>query len=266
MDPTLKVARSVPEGEIRARHRLQDRRPTCAPTTRASTRARTSPAIIAGADVEDRHARRSSASFPIPEVMRNINSFTHGRAAREPEDQDQGGLGEQAGSTRPRRREAAETLIDQGADVLMQNTDSSGGAADRAGQGRQVRLRLGLGHDRVRAEGAPRLGDRLGPYYTRVAEAWLAGKPFKENIWWGMKEGMNDFININKIVPEAAQKQVAAKKAEIVAGKFHPFTGPDQGQRRLDQGAGGQDAQRQGDRLDQLVRQGRRRQSAGQVK
>ena len=44
-----------------------------------------------------------------------------------------------------------------------------------------------------------------------------------------MKEGMNDFININKIVPEAAQKQVAAKKAEIVAGKFHPFTGPIKG-------------------------------------
>jgi simple sugar transport system substrate-binding protein len=106
-----------------------------------------------------------------------------------------------------------------------------------------------------------------GPYYTRVAEAWLAGKPFKENIWWGMKEGMNDFININKIVPEAAQKQVAAKKAEIVAGKFHPFTGPIKGNAAAPgQGAGRQDAQRQGDRLDQLVRRRRRRQSAGQVK
>jgi basic membrane protein A and related proteins len=40
---------------------------------------------------------------------------------------------------------------------------------------------------------------------------------------------MNDFVSLNPIVPPAALKQVAAKKAEIVAGKFHPFSGPVKG-------------------------------------
>jgi hypothetical protein len=41
------------------------------------------------------------------------------------------------------------------------------------------------------------------PYYTQVAEAYLAGKPFKQNIWCGMKEGMSDFVSVNSIkVPE----------------------------------------------------------------
>ena len=34
------------------------------------------------------------ASVPIPEVIRNINSFTLGRTVQQPQDQDQGGVGE----------------------------------------------------------------------------------------------------------------------------------------------------------------------------
>ncbi|HEY7238276.1 MAG TPA: BMP family ABC transporter substrate-binding protein [Burkholderiales bacterium] len=165
------------------------------------------------------------ASFPIPEVVRNINAYTLGARSVNPKITTQvvwiGSWYDPA-----KERQAAETLIGQGADVLLQNTDSS--AVLQTAQDKGV---YAFGWDSDMTAYAPKahLGSAIevwGPYYTLVAEAYLAGKPFKQNIWWGMKEGMNDFVSISKVVPEAALKQVAAKKAEIVAGRFHPFSGP----------------------------------------
>jgi simple sugar transport system substrate-binding protein len=165
------------------------------------------------------------ASFPIPEVVRNINAYTLGARSVNPKITTKvvwiGSWYDPA-----KERQAAETLIGQGADVLLQNTDSS--AVLQTAQDKGV---YAFGWDSDMTAYAPKahLGSAIevwGPYYTLVAEAYLAGKPFKQNIWWGMKEGMNDFVSISKVVPEAALKQVAAKKAEIVAGRFHPFSGP----------------------------------------
>ena len=85
-------------------------------------------------------------SIPIPEVIRNINSFTWARRA-EPEDQDQGGVGQRGGSTR-RRNRSRDRLINGGADVLMQNTDSPAVLQDR----REESLCFGWDqrHDRLR--------------------------------------------------------------------------------------------------------------------
>jgi basic membrane lipoprotein Med (substrate-binding protein (PBP1-ABC) superfamily) len=69
-----------------------------------------------------------------------------------------------------------------------------------------------------------------GGYYSKVAEAALAGKPLKTTVWGGIKDGMNDLVSVNPAVPDAAKKSVAAKKAEIVAGKWAVFTGPIVGQ------------------------------------
>jgi simple sugar transport system substrate-binding protein len=168
------------------------------------------------------------ASFPIPEVVRNINAYTLGARSVNPKITTKV-VWVSSWYDPAKERQAAETLIGQGADVLLQNTDSS--AVLQTAQDKGV---YAFGWDSDMTAYAPKahLGSAIevwGPYYTLVAESYLAGKPFKDNIWWGMKEGMNDFVGVNPIVPAAAQKQVAAKKAEIVAGKFHPFTGPIKG-------------------------------------
>ena len=64
---------------------------------------------------------------------------------------------------------------------------------------------------------------------TKLAEAALAGKPLKQTVWGGIREGMNDLVNVNPVIPETARKIVAAKKAEI-AGGMQVFTGPIMGQ------------------------------------
>ena len=95
-------------------------------------------------------------SVPIPEVVRNINSFTMGAQSVNPnvktkvvwvnkwfDPPNETRRGAVAHQRRRRRADAEHRLV--------------GGAAD-GGQGRQVRLRLGQRHDRVRAERAPRVG------------------------------------------------------------------------------------------------------------
>lgn len=168
------------------------------------------------------------ASFPIPEVVRNINAYTMGARSVNPKITTKV-VWVSTWYDPAKERQAAETLIGQGADVLLQNTDSS--SVLQTAQDKGV---YAFGWDSDMTAYAPKahLASAIqvwGPYYTLVAESYLAGKPYRENMWWGMKEGTNDFVSINKIVPEAAQKRVAARKAEIVAGKFHPFTGPIKG-------------------------------------
>jgi basic membrane protein A and related proteins len=227
MDPTLKVSKSFPK------HLFYHATGFKSSSNMFIYNCRMyEPAYLAG--IIAGHMSKSGtlgfvASFPIPEVVRNINAYTMAARSVNPKITTKvvwvGSWYDPA-----KERQAAETLIGQGADVLLQNTDSS--SVLQTAQDKGV---YAFGWDSDMTAYAPKahLGSAIevwGPYYTLVAEAYLAGKPFRQNIWWGMKEGMNDFVSLNTgIVPAAAQKQVAAKKAELVAGKFQVFTGPIKG-------------------------------------
>ena len=80
-------------------------------------------------------------SIPIPEVIRNINSFTLGAQSVNPKIKTKV-VWVNNWFNPPKETEAATALINGGADVLMQNTDSSR-AADRREDG-QARLWLGF--------------------------------------------------------------------------------------------------------------------------
>ena len=88
-------------------------------------------------------------SIPIPEVIRNINSFTLGAQSVNPKVKTKV-VWVNEWFNPPKETEAAQSLLNGGADVLFQNTDSSA-VLQTAEQGRQVRLRLGQRHDRLRA-------------------------------------------------------------------------------------------------------------------
>jgi simple sugar transport system substrate-binding protein len=129
-----------------------------------------------------------------------------------------------------KERQAAETLIGQGADVLLQNTDSS--AVLQTAQDKGV---FAFGWDSDMTKYAPKAHlasciEVWGPYYTKVVEAALAGQPLKTAVWGGIKDGMNDLVSVSASLPAAAKKMATDKKAEIAAGKFNVFSGPIKGQ------------------------------------
>ena len=170
------------------------------------------------------------ASFPIPEVVRNINVFTMAARTVNPKITTKV-VWVNTWFDPSKERQAAETLIGQGADVLLQNTDSP--SVLQAAQDKGV-WAFGWDSDMTAYGPKAHLASAIeiwGGYYTQVAEAMLAGQPIKKTVWGGIKDGMNDLVSINTtLVPEAAQKAVAAKKADIVSGKFHIFAGPILGQ------------------------------------
>jgi len=65
-----------------------------------------------------------------------------------------------------------------------------------------------------------------GQYYVREVHAVLDGKWKSGDVWGGIKDGMVGLGPFNPAVPKQVVSLVEAKKAEIAAGKFHPFQGP----------------------------------------
>ena len=164
-------------------------------------------------------------SFPIPEVMRNLNAYL---------------LGAQSVNAKaklkvvwvntwidpPKESEAATTLLNGGADVLLQNTDSSAvlQAAEKAGK-------YAFGWDSDMSAYAPKahLGSAVlnwAVYYEKVVNDVLNKTWKTEDTKWGTKEGMNDFVKIAEFVPDDVKKMVETAKAGIKDGTLAVFKGP----------------------------------------
>ena len=227
MDQTIKVAKSFPK--VMFYHATGFK---SAPNVVIYNSRMYEPAYLAGliaGHMSKKNVMGFVASFPIPEVVRNINAFTMGARSVNPKITTKV-VWVNTWYDPGKERQAAETLIGQGADVLLQNTDSS--AVLQTAQDKGVHA---FGWDSDMTAYAPKahLASAIevwGGYYTSVAEAALAGKPIKHTVWGGMKEGMNDLVSVNRSLPEAAKKLAAQKKSEIVTGKFHVFQGPIKGQ------------------------------------
>lgn len=164
-------------------------------------------------------------SFPIPEVLRNINAFTLGAQTVKP-DITVRVVWVNTWFDPPKESEAAQALINQGADVLLQNTDSTAvlQTAERNG-------RYAFGWDSDMSAFAPNahLASAIvdwTPYYIKSIEELRAGTWETKRTVWGVKEGMNDLIKIASFVPAEAVAKVDEIKAGLRAGTFDPFTGP----------------------------------------
>ena len=69
------------------------------------------------------------------------------------------------------------------------------------------------------------------PYYTKAVKDALEGKwQGKTATWWGVKEGANDVIAINDVVPADVKELVAKTKAGLADGSIDVFKGPVLGQ------------------------------------
>ena len=222
MDPTLKVAKMFPK--VKFEHATGFKR--------ADNVSTYSGRFYEGRHVIGKIAAKMTkskkigyiASFPIPEVIRGINAVTLAARAIDPEIEVQV-VWVNTWYDPGKEADAAKALIAQGADVIMQHTDSPAAlqAAENAGA-------LAFGQASNMAKFAPKahltaIEDNWAPYYIKRVQAVLDGTWKSEDSWAGIAAGevvMSPYWNMPYEVA------VMAKQAEeaVRLGDVHPFTGP----------------------------------------
>lgn len=168
-------------------------------------------------------------SIPIPEVIRNINSFTLGAQSVNPKIKTKV-VWVNEWFNPPKETEAATALINGGADVLMQNTDSSAVLQTAEKMGKRA---FGWDSDMTAYGPKAHLGSAVinwGPYYIKAVRDALDGKWTTGQSWWGVKEGAIDFVSVAADVPEDAKKKLDEVKAGLKDGSFVIWKGPIVGQ------------------------------------
>jgi len=164
-------------------------------------------------------------SVPIPEVIRNINSFTLGAQSVNPKIKTKV-VWVNKWFDPPKETEAATSLINGGADVLMQNTDSPAVLKTAQDKGKRA---FGWDSDMTAYGPKAHLGSAVinwGPYYIKATKDALEGKWSSGQAWWGVKEGAIDFVSIAEDVPADIKKKVEDVKAGLKAGSFNIWKGP----------------------------------------
>ena len=165
-------------------------------------------------------------SIPIPEVIRNINSFTLGAQSVNPKVKTKVvWVGEWFNI--PKETDAATALINGGADVLMQNTDSSAVLQTAEKMGKRA---FGWDSDMTAYGTKAHLGSAIinwAPYYIKATRDALEGKwTGNSGIWWGVKEGAIDMVSVAADVPEDTKKKVDEIRAGLKDGSFAIWKGP----------------------------------------
>ena len=165
------------------------------------------------------------AAFPIPEVVQGINAFTQGMRSVNPNAEVKV-IWTNSWFDPGREREAANTLISQGADVLTHHTDSTAvvqAAEEKGKYAFSYHSDMSKYGPKAQLSGTTH---QWGAYYTKTAGEVIAGTWKPTSLWGGLKDGMIKLAPINAAVPKPVVNQVAQAEKDIIAGKLHPFQGP----------------------------------------
>ena len=165
------------------------------------------------------------ASFPIPEVIRGINAVAIAARSVNPKVTvkvvwvsswfDPG-----------KEADAAKALIDQGADVMLQHTDSP--APVQAAEGRGI-WAVGQASDMKNFGPKAHLTaiiDDWAPYYVERTKAVLDGTWKSGDVWGGFKSGMVKLADYNPAIPADVVAMSEKARKGITDGSIHPFAGP----------------------------------------
>ena len=223
MEPTIKVAASYPD--VKFEHATGYQRPTDNISTYSAR-------FYEGRHVIGKIAGRMTesniigyiASFPIPEVIRGINAAFLAAKSVNPDIQikivwvytwyDPG-----------KEADAARALIAQGADILMQHTDSTapmtvaeeagirafGQASDMSAWGPTAHLTSII--------------DEWGPYYLARVQAVKDGTWTSSDTFHGVPEGMVEFAGFGQM-PDDVKMEAEMTILDLEFSDVHPFTGP----------------------------------------
>jgi basic membrane protein A len=168
-------------------------------------------------------------SVPIPEVIRNINSFTMGAQSVNPKIKTKV-VWVNKWFDPPKETEAAQSLLNGGADVLFQNTDSS---AVLKTAGKAGKMAFGWDSDMSSYSPEAHLASAIinwAPYYIKATKDALEGTWQTGGVWWGVKEGAIDIVSISDKVPAEIKTKVETVKAGLKDGSFVIWKGPIVGQ------------------------------------
>ena len=179
------------------------------------------------------------AGFPVPEVVQGINAFTLGMRAANPKAEVRL-VWLNAWFDPAREREAALSLIAQGADVLTNHSGSP--AVAQAAEEKGVML---LAYQSDMARFAPQaqlaaVTHHWGGYYTQVARAVIAGTWQPKPVWGGLKDGLVQLSALNPALPAEVKTGVQQRQQALMAGRLKPFAAPlvdNTGRSRLATGA-----------------------------
>ena len=226
MDPTVKVAKKYPS--IHFEHNTGYKR--------AANLGTYSGRFYEGRYIQGIIAAKMSksgvlgyiGSFPIPEVISGINATILGAQTVNPNIKvkiiwantwfDPG-----------KEADAAKALLDQGADIIMQHTDSPAAMQVAAERGK-----LAFGQDSDMIKFGPKtqltsIIDNWAPYYVKQVKTELDGKWKPEDTWDGLKEKMVVMAPYTNM-PDDVKKMAMDTEAAIIAGTLHPFKCPVVGQ------------------------------------
>ena len=223
MNPTVKVAKRFPK--VKFEHATGYKRRENVSTYAARFYEGRTVAGLIAANMTKSNIIGYIGSFPIPEVVRGINAFTLALQKINSKAKvkvvwvstwyDPGKEGD-----------AAKALIDQGADVILQHTDSPaplqiaqkrgmwavGQASDMTNFGKKAHLTSII--------------DVWDGYYVARTKAVLDGTWKSTDTWGGLNTGMLVMAAMNPRIPANVRAEAAQTIADIKSGKLHPFQGP----------------------------------------
>ncbi|MEM8787233.1 MAG: BMP family ABC transporter substrate-binding protein [Pseudomonadota bacterium] len=222
MNPTLKVAEQFPD--VKFEHATGFKRADNVSTYSGRFyEGRTVIGHIAGRMTET-NVIGYIASFPIPEVVRGINAAYLAATAANP-DVEFKIVWVSTWFDPAKEADAANALVEQGADVIMQHTDSP--AAMTIAEERGI-YAFGQASDMAQFGPNARLSsiiDNWGPYYVSRVQAVMDGTWESTDTWDGIEPGLTEIGAFNN-VPEDVAAEAEAIKQAIIAGELHSFTGP----------------------------------------
>lgn len=223
MNPTVKVAKMFPK--VKFEHATGYKRaPNVSTYSARFYEGRAILGAIAG-KMTKTNTIGYVASFPIPEVIRGINAMAIAARKVNPDVKikviwvntwfDPGKEGD-----------AAKALIDQGADIITQHTDSP--APLQVAEKRGV---YGFGQASDMKAFAPKaqltsIIDNWDAYYIARVKAAMEGTWESTDTWDGIKPGMVEMAPYGDAVPADVREMADKIQASIVDGSFHAFQGP----------------------------------------
>ena len=222
MEPTLKVAKKFPD--VKFEHATGYKRAANVSTYAAKFHeGRYIIGKIAGKMTKS-NTVGYIVSFPIPEVVSGINAFMLGAQSVNPNVKvkivwvntwfDPG-----------KEADAAKALIAQGADILVQHTDSAAAMQEAEKSGVKA---FGQASDMIKFGPKAQLTsivDDWSAYYIDRVQAVLDGKWESKDTWGGLAQDMVHMAPYTNL-PDDVKKMAQETQEAIRAGKLHPFKGP----------------------------------------
>jgi basic membrane protein A and related proteins len=222
MEPTLKVAKRFPDVKFEHATGYQ----TAENVTTYNAKFHEGRYVIG--QIAARASKTGTAgyivSFPIPEVVAGINAFMLGAQSINPDFKIKV-VWVNSWYDPAKEADAAKVLFSQGADIIVQHTDSTAPLQVAEEQGKQ-----GFGQASDMIKFAPKaqltaVVDNWAPYYVRRVKDVMNGTWKSQSSWDGMAEGTVQIAPFTNMADDVAK--MAAETAEAIkTGKLHPFTGP----------------------------------------